>query len=285
MLKKMARFCIRCGTRLTFLQSLFRQKYCSSCKEAIQLELRKQKEEAEKIESSVLLARNIDLSDEQIELLRKQSLSFRLNMFMKFYRILNEDKEITFEEYNQLKKAQDILELTNEEINFDDNIRPFLYVLMIKHEGTLPIIETPEIEGSRVVLQPNEKIHFYFPTTLKEKRIITTRYGGSSQGISFNIAKGVRYRIGSHRGNIVREEALVETSKGILIITNQRILLHPFMGYQLLSIQLKKILSYQCFSDCLLVFKEGREKGFYFFAVKSGWVEVAGICLSFLLEN
>lgn len=185
---------------------------------------------------------------------------------MKLYTILEEDQEITIDEYNLLKKIQESFELTNEDINFEDKIRPYLYVILIKSTGSLPILKSPGIEGSKIVLQQNE-------------------YGGGSQGISFQISKGVRYRVGTHRGSIIRDEALVETSRGLFIITNQRILLMPYMGSKPISLPLKKILSYQCYSDCLLICKEGREKGYYFFSNKSGWIEIAGICISHLLQN
>lgn len=70
------------------------------------------------------------------------------------------------------------------------------------------------IPGHEIILQTEKNVHFYFPTILMEERIITTRHGGTFQGISFKVTKGTRYHICSHHGNILREEALIETSRG-----------------------------------------------------------------------
>jgi hypothetical protein len=112
---------------------------------------------------------------------------------------------------------------------------------------------------------------------------INLGYSGGSQGVSFQIAKGVRYRVGAHRGHMVKEDRLVKTSMGVLIITNQRLFLHPFPGYKPLSIPLNKILSYQCYNNGIEVYKEGREKGYFLSMDKSGSVEVFGLCLGYLL--
>jgi len=91
-------------------------------------------------------------------------------------------------------------------------------------------------------------------------------------------------RIGAHRGHIVKDERLVPTSKGTLILTNQRLFLHPAPGFKPASIPLNKILSYNCYQNNLEVYKEGREKG-YMFSMNSGAIEVFGICLNFLLSK
>ncbi|MGQ9818960.1 MAG: hypothetical protein ACUVQ1_03430 [Candidatus Kapaibacteriales bacterium] len=276
--------CQRCGKKLSFFASLFSKRFCLECEEAMRIENERKNIELANLESIITSQKNFELTNEQIKLLKEQSKAYRINLFMKLYKVLEEDNEITFSEYNLLKDFQEKLELTNEEINFDDNILPYLFVAQIKSEGTLPELRPPRISGSEINLQSGEKIHFYFPAILNEKRVVKTNYGGGSYGVSFRVAKGIRYHIGSHRGNILRQETLVETSRGILLITNQRIVLQPELGFKPISIPLNKILSYQCFSNSLLVFKEGREKGYYFTTSKSGWVEVAGICLTYFLK-
>ncbi len=92
-------------------------------------------------------------------------------------------------------------------------------------------------------------------------KTINLGYRGGSQGVSIPIVKGVRYRVGSHRGHIVKEDKLVETSQGVLIVTNKRLFLHPFPGHKPVSIPVNKILSYSCYRNGLEVYKEGRWKG------------------------
>jgi hypothetical protein len=70
----------------------------------------------------------------------------------------------------------------------------------------------------------------------------------------------------------------------VLIITNQRLFLVPTSGNKPLSIPLDKIQFYRCSENALEVYKEGREKG-YFFIMQSGAVEIFGICLGALLQQ
>ena len=49
------------------------------------------------------------------------------------------------------------------------------------------------------------------------------------------------------------------------------------------SIPLNKVLSYNCYNNGVEVYKEGREKGYFFSVKDSGAVELFGLCLGFLL--
>jgi hypothetical protein len=97
--------------------------------------------------------------------------------------------------------------------------------------------------------------------------------------------KGVSYRVGAHRGHIVKEDQLVQTSGGHLLITNQRLFLIPAGGNnKAVTIPVEKITFYRCSENALEVYKEGREKG-YFFIMMPGDVEICGICLGVLLKQ
>jgi hypothetical protein len=54
-------------------------------------------------------------------------------------------------------------------------------------------------------------------------------------------------------------------------------------GNKPVSIPLTKVLSYNCYNNGIEVYKEGREKGYFFSVKDSGAVELFGICLGFLL--
>jgi len=51
------------------------------------------------------------------------------------------------------------------------------------------------------------------------------------------------------------------------------------------SILLNKVLSYNSYSNGFEVYKEGREKEYFFSMKDSGAVELFGICLGFLLSG
>lgn len=234
-----------------------------------------------RIEKEILATRKVTKG--QLELLRKQDKQSLLKLYSRLYEQFEADKELEEEELEILQKIQEEFSLTNEDIKFDERIRPYIYVNIIKKEGKLPSVDLHIEGGGQVILKKGEIVHFADTAVLKELKSVSLGYSGGSHGISFRIAKGIRYRVGAHRGHIVKEDRFVETSRGVLIITNQRLFLHPFPGHKPLSIPLNKILSYHCFNNGIEVYKEGREKGYFFAIGKSGSVEIFGLCLGHLL--
>jgi hypothetical protein len=135
-----------------------------------------------------------------------------------------------------------------------------------------------------VILKKGEVVHYAAAALLKEIRVVNLGYRGGSSGISIRIMKGVSYRVGSHRGYMVKEDQLVQTSGGTLLITNQRLFLIPTTGNRPVTIPINKLHFYRCAENALEVYKEGREKGF-FFIMTPGNVEIFGICLGAILQK
>lgn len=280
----MAKFCQTCGKKLSFLAS---GTLCKECKAAQEAEIAKRKTELATELSNIQgeIVRNKDITEQQIELLKKQDKKTLINLYSKVYEAFEANKELDESEINTLKKIQDAFDLSNDDVNFDERVRPYVYVYSIKKQGTLPTISL-QIEGSSpVILKKGEVVHFADKAVLKEVKSISLGYRGGSHGVSLPIGGGVRYRVGAHRGHIQREDRLVETSRGALLISNQRLFLQPSPGHKPLSIPLNKILSYQCFGNGIEVYKEGREKGYFFSIGKSGSVELFGLCIGHLLEQ
>lgn len=267
----MAKFCKNCGKKLSFFTS---ETLCKECKIAYESEL-------SKVENEILATKNI--TKQQLELLKKQDKNALLKLYSKVYDQFESDKELEEEEINTMLKIQEAFNLTNEDVKFDERVRPYIYVNTIRKEGTLPTINLQIEGGSPVVLKKGEVVHFVDRSILKELKSVSLGYSGGSHGVSFRIAKGISYRVGAHRGHIVKEDRFIATSRGVLLITNQRLFLHPFPGYKPISIPLNKILSYQCFNNGIEVYKEGKEKGYFFAIGKSGSVEIFGLCLGHLL--
>jgi hypothetical protein len=62
------------------------------------------------------------------------------------------------------------------------------------------------------------------PSALIESRRGPGHYAGGSQGFSFRIAKGVRYRVGANRGTYVQgDEKLTQVDTGSVTVTSMRI--------------------------------------------------------------
>jgi len=182
---------------------------------------------------------------------------------------------------------QNNLSLTDADIKFEEKILPHILIYSIKSENKLPRtnIQFP-VNISDIVLKKDEEIHYATSVILKEKKSISLGYVGGSSGISIPMGKtGIRYRVGVTRGHINKVESMVETSRGFLIITNKRLLLQPLPNFKPLNLPLNKILSYHCFENGIEVYKDGREKGFFFQTFTKGSPENFGIILEFLLRS
>ncbi len=157
------------------------------------------------------------------------------------------------------------------------------YAKMIKENGKLPQVSLKYKEGmSTIVIKKNEEVHFVTYIVLMEMKTINLGYAGGSSGVSIRVTKGISYRFGAYKGQVKKEDKLVQTSIGYLIITNKRILLHPFPGHKPISIPLNKVLSYNCFENGVEIFKDGREKGYFFKTENPNALEIIGMCLGFL---
>ena len=95
--------------------------------------------------------------------------------------------------------------------------------------------------------------------------------------------KNSSYLAGTHKERIVNKGKLLQTLKGVLIITNKRLLFNPFPGYRPLSIPLDQVLTYQAYQNGIEMYREDVERGLFFEIDNIGSVEIFGICLSFLL--
>ncbi|MFC2018853.1 hypothetical protein ACFLU4_02700 [Chloroflexota bacterium] len=280
----MAKFCDICGKKLSLFSG---GTICKECKVARKAELAKKKAELSfelsNIQDEIFKTKNI--TEQQIELLKKQDTKSLISLYSKLYEEFEADKELEEAEISTLKKVQDTVGLSNEDVSYDDRVRPYIYVNAVRKGGALPTLNL-QIEGnSPVVLKKGEVLHFADKAVLNEMRTISLGYEGGSHGVSFPIGLGIRYRVGAHRGHMVKEDRFVETSRGVLIISNQRLLLQPFPGHKPLSIPLKKILSYHCYGNGIEVYKEGREKGYFLSIDKSGSVELFGLCMEHLLRQ
>lgn len=283
----MAKICKRCGVKLSFLQGVSGRTLCDQCSNLEKA--KKEKVEAERKEKfnafkSEIISSKVTLTD-QIEFLKTFSKKDQLSLFNEVFESFESDGELDKNEIESLVIIKNDLGLDDKETRFGERIRPYLYVYSIKNDNSLPVIDIPPINGSNVVLKKGETAHFATSIILKEMKTVSLGYRGGSQGVSFRVMKGVSYRVGGHRGHVVKEDRLTETSRGVLILTNKRIILHPIQGKKAVNIQHPKVISYNCYENGVEVYKEGREKGFFFETFDSGSSEVIGICLGFIFEN
>jgi hypothetical protein len=287
----MAKVCKRCGKKLS-LFSGFVDSLCKDCNKEIKAEvLEKDKpEQIEKIkmleEIKLEILRTKSINQRQIGILKNQDKKKLIKLYSDLFVEFESDEELDKNELETLQDLEESLSLTHEEVDFEQRVLPYHYVYMIKNEGKLPKVNLKcETGFTKPILKANEEIHFWMPAILNEMKTVNLGYQGGSSGISIRAMKGVSFRVGACRGHVNKAQKSVTTSMGHLMITNKRIMLHPLPGNKPVSIPLNKILSYNCFENGVEIYKEGREKGFFFGTNKSSAPEIIGMCLGFLCEN
>ena len=171
----MAKFCQICGKKLSLFSS---GTICKECKIAQEAEVAKKKAELSSELSNIQgeILKTKDVTEQQIEVLKKQDKKSLINLYTKLYEDFEADNELEETEINTLKKVQDAFELSNEDVNFDDRVRPYIYVYAIRKEGTLPTVNLQIEGGSPVVLKKSEVVHFADKAILKELRSVSLGY-------------------------------------------------------------------------------------------------------------
>jgi hypothetical protein len=195
----MARFCVKCGKKLGFFAGGTLCKECKAAQEAeIALKEAELYAELEKVLKEITDSR--DITEGQIALLKGKDKESLIGLYSEVYDAFEADKELDETEINTLKKIQDAFDLSNDDVDFDELVRPYIYVSSVKKDGTLPTVNLRIEGGSPVILKKGEIVHFADSAVLKEMRSVSLGYSGGSHGVSFPIGGGIRYRVGGYRG-------------------------------------------------------------------------------------
>jgi hypothetical protein len=164
------------------------------------------------------------------------------------------DRRVTEAEYRSLEHIAQRLSLPADVISgMRAKIQYYRLFSALESGAALPVVNAPGI-----VMQKGEICHASIPAKMLEERVIKSGYAGRSHGISLPIVKGVRYRIGSSRGNFVSEKGIVPVSFGTLNITDQRIV---FSGDgKSHSAPYSKLIDVQTYADAIQYSVMARQK-------------------------
>jgi hypothetical protein len=137
-------------------------------------------------------------------------------IFEAAFRGAKQHGHISPEREAELIEIQDYLNLVESEVpQIKAEIRRSRRLFEIEH-GNIPPVQAPNI-----VLKDGESAYWIEPGTLYEERVVRRHYEGGSSGVSFRIVKGVTFRVGAHRGQLVAQTGNVPVSSGRLVITNR----------------------------------------------------------------
>jgi len=120
----------------------------------------------------------------------------------------------------------------------------------LKTSGAQPV-------DSPLILKAGEQAYLSVPATLA-RMTTKTHYAGRSSGFSFPIGHtGIRYRVGSFRGEPVQQQSLSKLDTGTLDLTNKRL---AYVGRtKSTSVAVDKLMHFEIYNDALSVAREGKE--------------------------
>jgi hypothetical protein len=240
------------------------------------------KDKKEFFENLVRAAADGKLTDEEInelaaeckrlDLTEDDMRSVRVQAYEAALRTARADSQISCAEEAELLKLQRFFKIPDADISTSKRELARLRLLTEIQNGNLPTIAVVN-----VVLQKKETAFWSERASLFEERVVRRRYEGGSRGVSLRIMKGVSYRIGSHRGHIVTDKAMLPVSTGDLIITNKRVI---FRGDgKSFSVKLDKLLEVHFYADGVrLTDDKGKPRMLKF--MKEGNTDVIGAILS-----
>lgn len=186
--------------------------------------------------------KEIQIRYTELELTQEDLKGVRAKAYNAALRAAKADGSVTAEEEAELAKLQQLLMIPDSEIAKPKKELARLRLLTEIQNGNPPTIAV-----SNVIFQKAELAYWSEPASILEERVVKRRYEGDSQGFSFRIARGVSYRVGSHRGHIVTDTAVMPVSSGELIVTNKRVI---FRGNaKSFNIRLDKLLELNFYSD------------------------------------
>lgn len=177
----------------------------------------------------------------------------RAKAYRKALQTVRRGGHVTAEMENGLNQIQNFLVIPDGEIFREKEDLSHLRLLAEIRDGNPPILHSIE-----VVLQKGEQAYWSEPAGILEQRVVGRRYEGGSQGVSIRIAKGVSYRVGSHRGRMVTDKRLLEVSSGSLIVTSKRVIFTG--GLKSFDVKLDKVLSVNFAEDGMIFTAGNREK-------------------------
>jgi hypothetical protein len=275
----MASVCSRCGAKFGLFERLSRRDLCDNC----QSEVAREREQARQEYLTALdrlpqpvpdyaraegelseLARRSGLTYDEIKGAKQRTLRKHVARVLAD-QILTEQEE---QELNTVIRALDVQQQDLKDYLGDD--APLLMVARI-NSGRMAPISNPSL-----LLKRGESAYWSLAAALM-KEVLQKEYQGRSSGVSFRIAKGVRYHVGQSRGNlVVTGSSLVAADTGFLWITSQRAV---YMGAkQTLELPYAKLLNVETYTDGIRLHVANRKTPPLFMLEKGmGWVATAAI--------
>ena len=133
-----------------------------------------------------------------------------------------------------------------------------------KEDGSFDIDEFIELGKKENVLWVFKNVEGYEEKT-------GHKYIGGSNGVSMRICKGVYYHVGASKGHSVAYQYQTPLGRGIFVVTNKYLY---FLGVKQVKLSISKILSFEPYSDGIVLVKDGTNPKPYTFIGFDSWFVV-----------
>lgn len=191
-----------------------------------------------------------NLSDKDVE-------KYNLAGFKIFFEKITDDSRITESERKELVKIYSDLNLSTENLAYNQSDFNKYYTLHLIDEGKLPTIDVPNLN---VNLKTGEKLHYVNKAFIVKNKSITKGYNYSGFSGSIKIAKGIRYRVGSIKVAPQKVNIMMTDDAGTFYLTTENL---GYIGLNKhFSIPYEKISSLDIRDGFLYLYKKGKEGPF-----------------------
>lgn len=179
-----------------------------------------------------------ELSQEDFDKLRNE-------IFMQVVQQAIADRRVHQHELQSLNHLIERLSIPPEVENWAQRQIQY-YSLFALIESGAPL---PSGSASGLILRKGEVCHLSLPAILVEERVVSRNYQGGSRGVNLRLVKGVSFRVGQQKGQMVSQSGIVPISEGYFVITNKRLV---FSGdRKSVTTPIDKLVDLHVFSDGL----------------------------------
>ena len=156
------------------------------------------------------------------------------------FKAIISDGIITEQEEIDIIETQQILMVSDQQITKQLAILRKHQELRNIQKGILPLVNS-----FGLILKGDEQVHYRARADLLEERVISRKYQGGSSGVNIRVAKGVRFKVGQHKGRSVSEKAIVTVDEGDFYVTSQRLVYKG--GKKSFSLTFAQLVGYEVF--------------------------------------
>jgi hypothetical protein len=273
---KMADVCATCGRRLG-LRHFLGATLCSDCAAQERAAREAALKEYKAVSSAVadprtnptVVGQNLPAIAERAGLDAKKTRELNWQALLDAFAKALADEIITRAEEERLGQVAAALGFSKSDLEVAIAQHQEQFFIARVNDGRIPVLDSPTI-----LLKRDERAHLQTDAQLL-KEVVIREYKGGSQGMSFRIAKGVSYRVGSHRGTLQVVGSRLETAdSGILTVTSQRVV---FAGARkTVEVRYDKLVSLNIYGDAIQFHVTNRQTA-SLFKVASGSMIAAAV--------